>query len=64
MSIYTIFYETIDGEKGKESPVCWSTNRDKMIEIAKQMKAMKHLYKKVELRRDIYRYVESDYIEV
>ena len=64
MSIYTIFYETIDGEKGRESPVCWSTNRDKMIEIAKKMKAMKHLYKKVELRRDIYQYQGSDYIEV
>lgn len=64
MSIYTIFYETIDGEKGKECPVCYATNRDKMIEIAKKMKAMKHLYKKVELRRDIYRYVDSDYIEV
>ena len=64
MTIYTIFYETVDGEKGKESPACWSTNRDKMIEIAKKMKDMKHLYKKIELKRDTYQYIDSDYIEV
>ena len=64
MSIYTIFYETIDGEKGKECPICYANNREEMIKIAKKMKSMKNIFKKVELRRDTYQYIDSDYIEV
>lgn len=65
MTIFIIFFEKWNGEKGRISPIGCKTDRDEMIKIAKRMKyEMKEYYKKVELRRDIYQYVDSDFIEV
>lgn len=65
MTIYIIFYEKYDGEKGRISPIGCKTDKEEMLKIAKRMKyEMKQYYKKIELRRDIYQYQGSDYIEV
>ncbi len=65
MSIYTIFATKINGEMERISPMGVNRDKDEMIKIAKRMKyEMKDFYKKIELRRDIYQYQGSDFIEV
>lgn len=65
MTIFIIFATTVKGEHERVSPMGVNTNKEEMLKIAKRMKyEMKEYYSKVELRRDIYRYQSSDYIEV
>lgn len=65
MSIYTIFATRLNGEIERISPIGVNRDKDEMIKIAKRMKyEMKEYYQKIELRRDIYKYHESDFIEV
>ncbi len=65
MSIYIIFATKINGEMERISPMGVNRDKDEMIKIAKRMKyEMKDFYKKIELRRDIYQYQGSDFIEV
>ncbi len=65
MSIYIIFATKNNGEMERISPIGCNTDKEEMIKIAKRMKyEMKEYYKKIELRRDIYQYQSSDFIEV